>query len=100
MGHTRCGSSRATRTLALPPPSGSWHEDGLADGRARLDRSVRRGGLGEREARDERAELALGRRRERALLEVAQATGALRDARADGRRGGEAAGEQVAGGQR
>src|SRR5689334_21176784 len=98
MRDPRRGSSRDTRTLALPPAPESRDEDGLADRGPALDRVVRRGGPREREAlADERRELAARRGRQRALLEVAHTARALQDPRADGRRHGQAAREEVAG---
>src|SRR4051812_43698646 len=91
-------STGAARTLALlltgRRRSGDEHR--LANRGAALDRLVRGRRLGEREALHERHEAALCGGRQRLLLEVAQAAGALRHARADRGRDGDPSREEVA----
>ena len=84
----RSGSSAAASRSPRTGPrrsctrSGSWHQHRLALGCPRLERFMRGGGLGEREApADERDEPARRRLRERARLELAQAAGPAQRAR-------------------
>src|SRR3954468_4368330 len=91
-------STGAARTLALlltgRRRSGDEHR--LADRGAALDRLMRGRRVGEREALHERHEAPVRGGRQRLLLEVAQAAGALRHARADRGRDGDPAPEEVA----
>src|SRR3954449_10599234 len=91
-------STGAGRTLALllTGRRRSGDEHGLADRGASLDRLMRGRRLRERQALHERREAPVGGGRQRLLLEVAQAAGALRHPRADRGRGGDAALEEVA----